>query len=915
MNRFLVRRILTAIAFACIINGSAHAGPVVPGFERFGQKDGSLLLAELNCVLCHKGETSTIPQKQGPTLDKVGQRVRVSYLRKFLADPHSVKPGTTMPSLFAGDPDKDAKVESLVQFLASTGTPQQERPDNKSANAGKDLYHKIGCVACHGSRTAKGAADKTTPANVPLVDLASKYTIPSLAAFLENPHQARPSGRMPMLLVDGKDRAKEARELANFLLPGVKANLPIGKGTTKFAYYEGAYEKLPNFAKLKPNDTGTSSAFSLTAAKQRSNYAMTFEGVFKIEKEGQYKFWLASDDGSKLYIDGDMIVNNDGIHPVQLVTNSARLAKGIHKVKIEFFQAGGGDELEIDIDGSGLSRQPLGGLVAADEDALAKVLAPEVRQDDVDFIDIQAEQVAKGKALFASAGCVNCHQIKGIKATLTPLPLAKLKSGGCVSEAPVKGLPFFGLNEAQRKALDATIANPVVVDKAPASVIARTMVTFNCYACHSRDKIGGPEDDLNKLFLTTQQEMGDEARVPPPLDNVGAKMKPDYLKSILDKGSHDRPYMLTRMPGFGIANVGPVHAALLDADKGKFAAAPTVAFAEAPGKIKSTARHMVGGQAFGCIKCHTFAGNKAEGVQGMDMTLLTQRLNRDWFHSYLQDPQKIRPGTRMPSAFDKGKSLLPKILDGTATTQIEAMWVYLGDGKKAQLPFGVKKQFNPLTPVKDAIIYRNFIEGAGSRAIGVGYPEKVNLAFDANEMRLAMIWHGAFIEASRHWTGRGEGYEPPLGDNVAHLPTGATFASLAKPEEAWPTTTPKSQGYKFGGYALASDERPTFFYSVGSARIEDAPNALVVGKEVGLTRTFTISGAGGGDGGKLHLRAAVGKTITAQGDGVFLIDGSLRIKLTGAGPAVVRSSAGKMELIAPIAVRDGKATVTMEYHW
>ena len=50
--------------------------------------------------------------------------------------------------------------------------------------------------------------------------------------------------------------------------------------------------------------------------------------------------------------------------------------------------------------------------------------------------------------------------------------------------------------------------------------------------------------------------MGDEGRVPPPLDGVGAKLNPDYFKQILDKGAHDRPYMHTRMPGFGTANVG-----------------------------------------------------------------------------------------------------------------------------------------------------------------------------------------------------------------------------------------------------------------------------------------------------------------------------------------------------------------------
>ena len=72
-------------------------------------------------------------------------------------------------------------------------------------------------------------------------------------------------------------------------------------------------------------------------------------------------------------------------------------------------------------------------------------------------------------------------------------------------------------------------------------------------------------------------------------------------------------------------------------------------------------------------------------------------------------------------------------------------------------------------PTTEPIIYRNFIEGAGVRAIGVGYPEEINLAFDANNMRLAMIWRGSFMDASRHWTGRGQGFEPPLGDDIITL--------------------------------------------------------------------------------------------------------------------------------------------------
>src|SRR5205085_12240197 len=172
-----------------------------------------------------------------------------------------------------------------------------------------------------------------------------------------------------------------------------------------------------------------------------------------------------------------------------------------------------------------------------------------------------------------------------------------------------------------------------------------------------------------------------------------------------------------RMPAFGKANTAPLAVAFTEADRGKFAEAPAVELGDSATKVKGAGRHLVGAQAFGCIKCHTFQGNKAEGVQGMDMTLFTKRLQRDWFHTYMFDPQKIRPGTRMPSAFDKGKSPLGAILDGTAATQTEAMFVYLNDAKPA-LPEGVKKQSIPLRPIHDAIIYRNFIQGAGTRAIG-----------------------------------------------------------------------------------------------------------------------------------------------------------------------------------------------------
>ena len=104
----------------------------------------------------------------------------------------------------------------------------------------------------------------------------------------------------------------------------------------------------------------------------------------------------------------------------------------------------------------------------------------------------------------------------------------------------------------------------------------------------------------------------------------------------------------------------------------------------------------------------------------------------------------------------------------------------------------------------------NCIADAGPRAIGVGYPEKVNLAFDANQLRLALLWHNSFIGPSKHWRGRGQGFQRPLGDNVFKLHQGVPFAVLNDLADPWPQTPARNAGYRFGGYQFDDQRRRTF---------------------------------------------------------------------------------------------------------
>lgn len=121
----------------------------------------------------------------------------------------------------------------------------------------------------------------------------------------------------------------------------------------------------------------------------------------------------------------------------------------------------------------------------------------------------------------------------------------------------------------------------------------------------------------------------------------------------------------------------------------------------------------------------------------------------------------------------------------------------------------------PLTVGTEPVLYRNFIAGAGNRAIAVGYPGGINLAWSAEAMNLSLFWRGAFMDAARHWTDRGGGNQPPLGyDIVRPDADGVPFAVLATPEAQWPKIEKGSAaaGYVWNGYRLDAKRFPTFFY-------------------------------------------------------------------------------------------------------
>ena len=897
---------------------ASPAHPVVPGFDRIysvndadAVEGGRLLLTELNCVSCHKADSAVeklLKAKHAPILDTVGARVEIDWLQKFLASTHSEKAGTTMPDLFAGldDGERARQVTALTHFLAQTGSVTDAMGDSAAVSRGNKLFHGIGCVACH----APIKEGVEAPANsVPLGAIADKYSITSLTTFLKNPLAVRPSGRMPNFKLDDK----QARDIASFFFRDKKIAANVN-----FAYYEGGWQELPDFGTLKPKTEGQASGFDVGIRQKNDGFGIRFTGFIHLPKDGEFRFFLGSDDGSQLSINGEPIILNDGIHPHSVKDGNAKLTAGVHEVQVDYFEGGGEESLTVEVEGPGLSRQPLASITTITKDIPKKEVEGEVFTLD--------ESLAKqGQQLFASIGCASCHQLKlggqQVASTASAKKLSDLSNveTGCLAASPVKGVPHYRLSNAQRTHIAAALKSlSQTSDDTPQKSIHRTLAQFNCFACHSRNKIGGVDEARNGFFTSTMVEMGDEGRIPPALDGVADKLTEKWLKSILDNGAKDRPYMLTMMPQFGGSNVGHLQAAMQEVDQKTETEFPSYELPDS--KMKAIGRRLAGETGLGCIKCHTFDKFKATGIQSIDLTIMSERLRKDWFHRYMANPQTYRPGTRMPAPWPFGQATIRDVLDvGNVEQQVaqqkESVWLFLEDGKKAGIPAGLNTGGIILKPEATPIIYRNFIEGISPRGIAVGYPERVNLCFDAETFSLALIWENDFIDASKHWNGRGQGFQPPLGDNVYDLVRGVPFVSLENVDASWPTVPAAEQGYRFLGYRFNSSRQPVFRYTKDRIAITDAIVPLRTEKKLAsFERTLTLESPSPVAG--MFYRAASASKIEKTNSG-FILDGHMKLSFDAATStsATIRYSGGTMELLIPVAFQDGRAQITQLYEW
>jgi alpha-L-fucosidase len=107
----------------------------------------------------------------------------------------------------------------------------------------------------------------------------------------------------------------------------------------------------------KPGKEGIMPVFSIENREKEQYFGYEFAGFIHIEKAGSYTFFLTTNDGSRLYVDDMMVINNDGLHPAAEVSRQLNLAEGYHSFLIRYFQEGGTHHFQLEWQGPGFERQ------------------------------------------------------------------------------------------------------------------------------------------------------------------------------------------------------------------------------------------------------------------------------------------------------------------------------------------------------------------------------------------------------------------------------------------------------------------------------------------------------------------------------------------------------------------------------
>jgi mono/diheme cytochrome c family protein len=743
---------------------------------------------------------------------------------------------------------------------------------------GRFRFEELACIRCHepaaGDKMAKGLADRAGPN---LTEIGKRAYPGWIDAWLADPAKLRPHTTMPGLFANDEQGQAERYAVTKFLLSlsGGPALTPPPSSVIAANDVKQSMER----GRVLYSVSGCAACHQEAKPKPKNEEddrdpLRPEDHIFGLGAEGPSSKYLLNAVGSKTrseplsaYLQNPLKTNPAGRMPnmnlnQQEATDLARYL------------------CRVTDDGVSAQMPPSPALSPLD---LGKKLFPgDDLGDDLAALKklpVEKQWAELGHKLVVTKGCVDCHAIeqggKPIKQAREFPGLARIREAGlegCLAARPVAGkVPVYHFEKTDPAAIEAFLKNGLVGAGGPApSYQARvTLRRFNCLNCHGRDGEGGIATDLaDQMRLLSKAENADDVR-PPLLTGIGHKSRTSWLKSVLTGGGRARPWMQLRMPQYGEGNVGFLPEALAALEGS--ATDDSIHKVPLDGPKIQTGKLIVGKGGLGCISCHDIGGVANTGTRGPDLATINQRVRYEWYERWMHQPLRIAPGTRMPQAFVEGKSTLSTVLGGNPKAQAEAMWAYLSLGPGLPLPEGLEPPRGLIVSAKERPeVLRTFMHDAGSKAIAIGYPGGVNLAFSADQCRLAYGWAGNFLDASPVWANRGGAPATLLGPKFWTAPPGHPWGLTVNPtippdflgranNPAFGTPLPLEPAriyegpvaVHFEGYSLDKEERPTFRYRLTEndrgavLKVSETAIPLKPSVAVGFRRQFDIETPGG----------------------------------------------------------------------
>ncbi|MEE9431764.1 MAG: PA14 domain-containing protein, partial [Melioribacteraceae bacterium] len=116
----------------------------------------------------------------------------------------------------------------------------------------------------------------------------------------------------------------------------------------QYKYYESRWSMLPKFINLTSIKNGVVEKFTLDGTENRgTDFGLVMHGYLDVKSTELYTFFISSNDGSRLIIDQEEIINNDGAHGTIEKFGEVYLEKGKHLIELRYFQAGGGKKIKV----------------------------------------------------------------------------------------------------------------------------------------------------------------------------------------------------------------------------------------------------------------------------------------------------------------------------------------------------------------------------------------------------------------------------------------------------------------------------------------------------------------------------------------------------------------------------------------